>query len=306
MRPTLRQLEYLCAVADALNFREAARRCHVTQPALSTQIAQLEDALGAQLFERDRRRVIATPAGLEMTHRARAILAGVDEMLESAHALGAPLSGELRLGVIPTIAPYALPAALPALRQAFPELRVLLREEQTERLLALLAEGHVDLLLLALEADLGDVEKRALFRDHFFVAAGAAHHFAERASVREQDLNGETVLLLDDGHCLRAQAWSVCEQSGAQQSTDFRATSLGTLAQMARAGAGITLLPALALADETHSTDLVIRPFEKPAPYRTIGLAWRKSSPRQAEYNILGDTLKQTLEVNLTGSAKSP
>jgi LysR family hydrogen peroxide-inducible transcriptional activator len=296
MRPTIRQLEYLVAVADALNFREAARQCHVTQPALSTQIAQLEELLGIRLFERDRRHVLLTPAGAATVKHARGLLTASDDLVEGARALGKPLTGNLRLGIIPTVAPYVLPRALPTLRKRFPDLRLLLREDQTARLVALLAEGRLDLLLLALEADLGDVHSVPLVRDPFHVAFARDHRLAAREQLRDKDLTGETVLLLEDGHCLREQALEVCQTAGAIELGDFRATSLSTLAHMASAGAGITLLPTLCLPTETRIRGLAVRPFARPAPFRTIGLAWRKTSPREGEFLMLADLLRPLLE----------
>ena len=200
MRPTLRQLEYLVAVADHLNFRRAAEASHVSQPALSTQIQQLETLLGVQLFERDRRHVVATEAGLAAAARARHVLARVDELSESARGFRRPLSGRLRLGVIPSVAPYLLPRVLPAVRERHPDLRLLLREDTTQRVLEGLHDGHLDVLLLALEAPLGDVHRHALFEDAFVLAVHRDHPLARRKRVTEADLAGETVMLLEDGH----------------------------------------------------------------------------------------------------------
>jgi LysR family transcriptional regulator, hydrogen peroxide-inducible genes activator len=290
-RPTLRQLEYLVAIADLGSFHRAARACGVSQPGLSAQIRQLETLLELRLLERDRRRVLLTPAGVELVRRARAVLAEARGLVETASALQRPLSGTLRLGVIPTVAPYLLPRALPRVRRRYPELRLRLREAQTADLVAALERGELDVLLLALEAPLGDVATRALFRDPFHVAVPAQHPLARRKRVREADLAGEPVLLLDDGHCLRAQALAVCRENGAEEQSDFRATSLGTLIEMVCGGAGVTLLPELALASEARRRGLAVRPFAKPAPYRTIGLAWRTSSRREAEFALLADAL---------------
>ena len=200
MQPSLRQLEYLVAVADHLSFRRAAEAVHVSQPALSTQIQRLETLLGVKLFERDRRTVVATRAGIAAAARARHILQRVDELVEFAGSFREPLSGRLRLGVIPSIAPYLLPIALPAVRAAHPDLRLLLREDTTERLLEQLHDGHLDVVLLALEARLGDVHRHPLFDDPFVLAVPKGHPLARRKTVREADLEGEPVLLLEDGH----------------------------------------------------------------------------------------------------------
>ncbi len=200
MRPTLRQLEYLVAVADHLNFRRAAEACHVSQPALSTQIQQLEALLGVTLFERDRRRVVTTDAGLAAAARARHILARVDDLTESSGGFRRPLTGRLRLGVIPSIAPYLLPRVLPGVRARHPDLRLLLREDTTERVIDALQDGHLDLVLLALEAPLGDVHRHALFEDPFMLAVHREHPLARRKRVAESDLAGASVMLLEDGH----------------------------------------------------------------------------------------------------------
>lgn len=288
IRPTLRQLEYLVAVADERHFGRAARRCAVTQPALSSQIRELEGLLEVRLFERDRRGVLVTAAGAELVERARRILIEVDELVEAARVAQRPLCGTLRVGVIPTVGPYLLPRVLPALRRAHPELRLLLREDHTDRIVAELEAGRLDLLLLALEADLGGARTLALFQDDFLVVMPAAHPLARRKRLRESDLAGEQVLLLEDGHCLRDQALAVCSAQGASELGDFRATSLGTLTEMVSGGNGITLLPELAVDVETRGRpDLAVRPFRPPAPHRTIGLAWRRTSPREAEFRSL-------------------
>jgi len=292
MKLSLRQLEYAVAVAERLNFRSAAEACHVSQPGLSSQLQQLETLLDGQLFERNRRRVLLTPAGAALLPRARALLARAEALVEAARGLARPLAGTLRLGVIPTVAPYLLPRVLPEIRRCHPHLRVLLHEDQTARLVADLASGELDLLLLALEADLGDVETLALFEDQFLLALARGHRLARRRVVREADLTGIEVLLLADGHCLRAQALEVCARAGAGESGDLRATSLVTLVQMVASGVGVTLVPAMAVATETARADnLITLPFRRPAPSRTIGLAWRRTSPRAAEYRLLATLL---------------
>jgi LysR family hydrogen peroxide-inducible transcriptional activator len=289
--PTLRQLEYLVAIADLGSFHRAARACGVSQPGLSAQIRQLESLLDLHLLERDRRRVLLTPAGEELVRRARVVLAEARGLVETANALQRPLCGALRLGVIPTVAPYLLPRALARVRRRHPELRLRLREAQTADLVAALERGELDVLLLALEAPLGALETLALFRDPFHVALPASHPLARRRRLREQDLAGQPVLLLDDGHCLRAQALAVCREAGAEEQSDFRATSLGTLIEMVCGGAGVTLLPELARKSEARRAGLAIVPFAKPEPHRTIGLAWRPSSGRAAEFALLGRSL---------------
>jgi LysR family hydrogen peroxide-inducible transcriptional activator len=292
IRPTLRQLEYAVAVADHRSFHEAAAACAVSQPGLSVQLRELEIQLGVQLFERDRRRVLITPEGEEVVARARAILLATDEMVEAARVLATPMCGDLRLGVIPTVAPYLLPEVLPVVRKEYPGLRLLLREDHTDRLLARLDRGELDLLLLALEAPLGDVETLPLFRDPFVVAMARSHPLAKKPIVSQRDVAGADVLLLEDGHCLRQQALEVCTRAGAPEAGDFRAGSLATLIQMVVGGMGITLLPSLCLELETRRERmLAVSRFRRPVPHRTIGLAWRRTSPRGADFRRLADTL---------------
>lgn len=292
MRPSVRQLECLVATAKHLNFRAAARECSISQPALSGQIARLEELLGVTLFERNRRHVLLTPVGEEVVERAKQLLTEFDDLRAAAEAHAQPLGGRLRLGVIPTIAPYVMPRALGLIRGVCPELEVLLREEQTARSLELLHAGKLDALLLALEADLGEVESLALFRDAFVFASAANHPLAQRKAIKAQDLTGQRVLLLEDGHCLKDQAWAICQARGAREAVDFRATSLGTLAQMVSNGAGITLLPLLSLPSIGSLPGIVVRPFTRPIPYRTVGLAWRPTSPRRILFETLASVLR--------------
>lgn len=292
MNISLRQLEYFAAVAEWLSFREAADACFVTQPGLSAQLKDLERLLGVQLFERSQRTVLLTPAGETLLPLARGILTASDEFVDLARSLTQPLSGTLRFGVIPTVAPYLLPKTLPALRQRYPQLQVRLHEDLTHRLLELLSHGKLDLLLVALEADLGNVSTLALTADPFVLAVPARHRLTKRKRVTEADIAGEQVLLLDDGHCLRDQALAVCHTSGAGEIGDFRASSLNTLIQMVAGGIGITLLPRLSLEVEAPQlSQIVILPFRKPEPGRTIGLVWRTTSPRAHEFQLLAKLL---------------
>jgi LysR family hydrogen peroxide-inducible transcriptional activator len=290
---TLRQLQYAVAVADARSFRRAAELCHVSQPSLSAQLAQLEDALGARLFERERRPLLLTPAGEQLVERARRILLETDDLLGAARQLHDPLAGSLRIGVIPTISPYLLPEIVPALRRAHPQLTALWVEDKTESLVAGLAAGKLDAALLALEAPLGALEHETIARDPFVLATPADHPLAaRRGPARLAELNGATVLLLDDGHCLRDQALSFCSRAHAHEA-DFRATSLSTLAQMVSAGAGVTLLPRLALPTENRRGKLAVRRFAEPAPHRTLALAWRKGSPLGPALRTVSGTIRE-------------
>lgn len=288
--PTLRQLEYFVALVDARSFRRAAEATHVSQPGLSAQIRSLEATLGVALFERDRRHVFVTSAGAALVERARAVLAQVRGLVEEALGARKPLAGPLALGVIPTIAPYVLPNALKRVRRRHPELRLRLREAPTAELVAQLHRGDLDLALLALEAPLDGLVARALFEDPFVVALPTSHRLASRKRLAESDLAGESVLLLEDAHCLRAQALAVCHSAGALEIGDFRATSLATLVEMVAGGAGVTVLPASTVRVEGRRTDVAIVPFTSPAPFRTIGFAWRPTSGRAVEFATLAES----------------
>jgi LysR family hydrogen peroxide-inducible transcriptional activator len=285
---TLRQLQYALAVAETLSFRRAAERCHVAQPSLSAQVAGLEQALGVRLFERNRRRVLVTPAGQALLERARGIVAAADGLVEGARGAGDPLAGTLRLGVIPTVSPYLLPSAAPALRSEFPRLRLEWLEEKTAVLVSRLRSGALDGALLALEAELGEVEQEVVAVDPFVLATPRGHPLcAGPGPARAAELRGADVLLLDEGHCLRAQALEVCSRARARE-REFRATSLPTLVQMVANGLGVTLLPQLALdAGVLKGTDIVARPLEVDRPEREIALVWRKGTARKEEFQLL-------------------
>lgn len=291
---TLRQLEYAVAVAETLGFHRAAERCHVSQPTLSAQVAQLESALGVRLFERDRRRVLVTPAGAQLVERARRVLLEAEDLAAAAARARDPLAGELRIGVIPTVAPYLLPEVTPLLGERYPRLRPIFREAKTSELLAELDAGAVDAGLLALGAELGPYAHVEVLKDPFVVALPKGHPLARRARVGLAELAAETVLLLDEGHCLRAQALALCAKSGVREAA-FRATSLATLAQMVSAGAGVTLLPAIAVEVENRRGQLELRPLEPPAPFRTIVLAFRPSSPLAGPLRELATTLRRAV-----------
>ncbi len=283
---SLRQLQYAVAVADALSFSEAAVRCHVSQPSLSAQIAQLEDALGTRLFERDRRKVFLTAAGKAILERARVVLREIDDMVDLAQRSSDPLAGTIRLGIIPTLSPYLIPSIRPALRRAYPKLTLRWVEDKTSVLVEKLGAGEIDGALLAIEAEIGDLEREIVGFDPFVLAASAKHPLtSSKSPAKLSELESEDVLLLDDGHCFRDQALTVCSSAKAQE-LEFRATSLPTLAQMVADGAGVTLLPQLAVATEVKRAQLSVRPFAEPVPGRTIALVWRRRSP-------LGDALKQ-------------
>lgn len=302
---SLRQLEYLVAVADLLGFRRAAERCHVSQPALSAQIQQLEDVLGVKLFERDKRRVMLTPAGEELVARARKVLTEAGDILSAASRLSDPFAGPLSLGVIPTIAPYVLPEVIPALVKQFPRLQLRLREDKTEVLVRDLQEGRLDTALLALVPEVGDVEHAVISEDPFVVAAPPGHPLEKKKQVQFRDLDEENVLLLADGHCFRSQALALCTRIGARE-VDFRATSLTTLAQMVMSGAGgVTLLPALSVPIENRLGQLVVRPFSDPSPSRTLALVWRPGYARTDTLRALAGTLRSVWPGNKAAAKRS-
>ncbi len=289
---TLRQLQYVVAVAETRSFRQAASRCAVSQPSLSAQVAQLERVLGVALFERTTRRVLLTRAGEELLVRAREVLREADDFAEAAARLADPFAGVLRLGVIPTISPYLVPEIAPVLRARHARLRIQWTEEKTPVLAARLHAGDLDGALVALEAGLGDVEHEVIGRDPFVLAVPHGHPLGVRTSpVAPRDVTGTSVLLLDDGHCFRDQALAWCSRAHASE-LDFRATSLPTLTQMVADGAGITLLPALAVPTETRRADLRIRPFAAPTPGRTIALAWRRGTPVTPALQAVAKTIR--------------
>lgn len=288
---TLRQLQYIVAVADLRSFRGAAEHCHVSQPSLSAQVAQCEDLLGVQFFERTRRRVELTAAGELLVARARQLIVGADDLVEAARGLADPLVGVVRVGAIPTVAPYLLPEVAPALRSALPGIDVRWVEDKTPNLVLALARGELDAAIVALEAELGDVEYEVLGKDPFVFAAAPEHALSKkRGKIRIEDLEGQSVLLLDDGHCFRDQAIAACATAGLTEAS-YRATSLQTLVQMAAHGKAVTLLPCLAVPLENRRGDLKVRRFQGKAPARTIALVWRRTAARTLTYQALGKAL---------------
>ncbi len=289
---TLRQLQYVVAVSESLSFRKAAERCGVSQPSLSAQLQQMEHALGVRLFERDRRRVLATPAGKELVTRARRVLLEADDLVIAAKCAGDPLTGTLRIGVIPTISPYLLPSVSPSLRTAYPRLTTYWVENNTESLMRALDQGALDAALLALEAELGEVEHEEVAVDPFVLAVRPGDPLAAKCTaVRPVELRHANVLLLDEEHCFREQALAFCSTAKARE-LEFRATSLPTLVQMVAGGAGVTLLPRLAVSTEAARADLHVRSFAEPSPYRTIALVWRKRSPLAPALRQVASTLR--------------
>jgi LysR family hydrogen peroxide-inducible transcriptional activator len=278
----LKDLRYLVAVADERHFGRAAARCFVSQPTLSAQLKKLEQDLGVQLIERAPNNVTLTPAGQDIVTRARRILEASDEVVTLAHSHRDPLAGKLRLALLPTIGPYLLPRVAPALRRALPHLELRLYEYQTAPLLEKLQAGALDVGILALPVEAPGCEARELYDEPFTVALPERHALTAHKRLRVADLKGETLLLLEDGHCLRDQALEICSRVGTKDAQDFRATSLETLRHMVATGAGVTLLPQLASRGAWgNARGVAVRPFANPAPSRHVGALWRKSTARQ-------------------------
>jgi LysR family hydrogen peroxide-inducible transcriptional activator len=292
---SLRQLQYIVAVAELGGFRRAAEACHVAQPSLSAQVALAEQVLGVRLFERDRRHVRLSPAGDALVRQARRVLVAAGDLRDLAQQFTDPFRGSLRLGVIPTVGPYILPEITPALARTFPDLTLLWSEERTSVLMHDLHDGGLDGAIVALEADIGECEHAVLGRDPFVLAASPDHPLVRSSKAATlQELDGAAVLLLDDGHCFREQVLSLCTQARANQMS-FRATSLSTLVQMASAGTSVTLLPSLALPVENRRSQLRVRTFAPPGPGRTLALAWRRGSASRMTLNRVGETIRVAL-----------
>jgi LysR family hydrogen peroxide-inducible transcriptional activator len=292
---TLRQLRYLEALAGTLHFGRAAEACAVTQPALSMQIKELEDELQVSLVERRKSGIELTEQGEEIVRRGRTILASIRDLLDFAKQRQRVLSGSLKLGAIPSIAPYLLPAALPELQRRFPELHLQLRETITETLVRELVSGDLDIILIALPIEDPEVETLHLFDDKFVLAAPATRDKRAKTAAATM-LANERLLLLEEGHCLRDQALSFCRLVTPEARESFGASSLATIVQMVAHGYGITLLPELAVASEVHQrSDIRLLRFAAPEPAREIGLAWRKTSPRKADFTAFADFLKEVV-----------
>ncbi len=295
--PRLQQLRYLVAIADALSFSRAARACNVTQPTLSMQLREMEERLGTVLVERTRSRVVLTPAGEEIAARARTILAGVEDIREIARRESAQgPSGILRIGVVPTVGAYVLSLAMPALRRAFPQLRLVVAEDRAEALPRKLADGTHDVLLLAERPDEADFAFRPLLNEPLLVVMPAEHPLARETRIEPSALRGETILSMERGHRLHDPIAVLCERVGARHATDYTGTTLDMLRLMVTAGMGLTLLPALYVrSDVLRETLVVARPFAGEAPTREISLVWRRSSPRHVVFEQLAGIVAECL-----------
>ena len=288
----LKDLKYLVALADTGHFGKAAERTFVSQPTLSAQLKKLEEYLGVKLVERQPKNVQLTEVGKQIVIRARRMLDEGDEIVALARSNTDPFAGKLKVALIPTIGPYLLPRVMQKIRKALPQLSLMLYEYQTEALLKRLRDGEIDLGIMALPALQDGLESRALYQENFTVALPNNHPLAAKSSIKVQDLKGQTLLLLEDGHCLRDQALEVCSRVDIKEAEDFRATSLETLRQMVVAGLGITLLPEMAVESPFGSQrGLTVRQFTKPAPSRTVGAVWRKTTTRGAAISALCDVV---------------
>lgn len=295
MTVTLRQLRYLEALARHLHFGRAAEECAVSQPALSQQVQDMEALLGVKLVERGPRRVALTPRGEEVARRAAAILGSVRDLVDYARHHGALLAGPLRLGVIPSVAPYLLPRALPLVEARFPALELHLRETLTETLEDELAQGLLDAILIALPVHAPGFEALPLFVDRFLLAARAGSAETDEPFARPERIPPERLLLLEEGHCLRDQTLAYC-RIARPETNGFGAASLSTIMQMVAGGYGVTLLPELSLPVEARDPRIALRRFAAPEPSREIALVWRRSSPRRADFDALGALLREAAE----------
>ncbi|MBW8190027.1 DNA-binding transcriptional regulator OxyR [Neiella marina] len=293
----LRDFEYLLALYEVRHFRKAAERCFVSQPTLSGQVRKLEDELELTLIERDTRNVMFTQSGEAVVEHARRVLSEVKQLKDTAQSFRDPMSGELRIGLIPTVAPYLLPRIMPHLFQKFPEMGWQLEEQQTHVLLNQLRDGQLDALLLAwLPTEMQGLAHVTLYDEPLWLACANGHPISQQGSVSLPQLDGETVLMLEDGHCLRDQALGYCFSAGANEDGTFRATSLETLRHMVATGRGVTLMPYLAI-QEHHQADPLInyQPFKSPQPTREIALVYRRGSSRVRTLQALADAIKESV-----------
>ena len=291
--PSVRQLRYLVAISEHLNFSRAAECCFVTQSTLSSGLKELEEVLGTCLVERDRRKVLMTPLGSEMAKRARTVLAGLQDMAELAGNRARPMTGLLRLGVIPTVAPFILPRFIPLLRAHYPDLQLALREDLTVNLLSRLDDGRLDLALIALPYDAANLLVESLFDDDLWVVGHNENRLLQPAEIDLTPALTDQLLLLEEGHCLRDHTLYACGPSTGRSTEGLEATSLPTLVQMVESGLGIALVPEMAVkSDWIESSDLVVRPMKKPGPRRTIALVARRSTSRVVDFQALAEVLR--------------
>lgn len=295
--PTIKQLQYLIALRDHGHFGKAAEACFVTQSTLSAGLRELESHLDLTLVERTRRVVRFTPLGLAIADKAQRVVREAEELAEMARAAGQPLCGEMRMGVIPTIAPFLLPKILPRLRKDWPDLRLFLREEISSDACESLQRGHVDCVLLALPYPCGEIDAAELFDDRLFVAFPKDMPTNPPPKITPETLDEGQLLLLEDGHCLKDHALAACNRPELRAEARMMGTSLHTLVQMVDNGLGTTMLPEMAVeAGILEHTDIVARPLEADHPARTIALVWRKNSPREKDFRLLAEAMLDAAE----------
>jgi LysR family transcriptional regulator, hydrogen peroxide-inducible genes activator len=303
MAVSIRQLRYLAAIAQHEHFGRAAAACSITQPALSMQIKELERELKAVLVERRRQGAQLTERGREVARRAARIVTDVRDLVDYAHHRDGVLTGPLHLGVIPSVAPYLLPPLLPLLRERYPDLELYLRETRTDSLLDELADGKLDVLVLALPVETADIETLKLFEDPFFLALPQSRKLSGKVRATPEMLANDRLLLLEEGHCLRDQALAYCNLRQVDHLDTFGASSLSTIVQMVAHGLGITLLPELSIGVEARQPGIKLLRFADPAPSRTLGLAWRATSPRRHEFLELANLMRA---VKTNGRDRAP
>ena len=292
--PSLRQLHYFATLAKELNFTRAAQACYVGQSTLSTGLKELEEALGVHLVERDRQNVSITPLGLEILARAKVILAASEDLVEYAKASGKPMTGSIRLGVIPTIAPFLLPNVLPEIREQFPDLKIALREDLTANLLTRLAEHQLDFALIALPYSTEGLLVKELFNDEFWLVARQDDPAVKGKEIQIPAKMADRLLLLEEGHCLREHTMQACKRSDIGKDDGMEATSLLTLLQMVESGMGIALLPEMAVKGGLlNNSELVARPLASPAPKRVIAMVARASTAHIEEFSALSHCIQE-------------
>ena len=294
----LRDLEYLVAVGELKHFRKAAEKCFVSQPTLSGQLKKLERYLGVQLIERTTRNVFLTPIGEEIVKTSRIILADVASIENMVATYSDPMCGTINIGLIPTIAPYLLPLIVQPINAAYPQIEIILHEVQTDIMLEKLSEGTLDAGILAVPIEMKGLDEIILYTEPFYVAANDQHMFASKQSIKIEDLRDETLLLLEEGHCLRGQVMDVCSQTMTKVRKDFQGTSLETIRHMVSTGIGITLIPQTAIDYKNLIQNASIKyiPFKKPAPARRVGLLFRKTSNRKVCFEKLAASIQSIIQ----------
>lgn len=296
----LKELEYLVAIDDERHFHRAAERCFVSQPTLSGQLKKLEEELGVQLVERSNRKVSMTEAGKTIADISRKVIADTKQIKDMARHFHDPMVGNLKLGIIPTIAPYLLPVIMPALNKQFPKLIFWLYEYQTHTLLEKLGKAELDLLILALPVENHDFTEVDLFREPFRLAVKKGHKLSKKNNINLGDIAGEEVLLLEEGHCLRGHVLDACLLAGLKEKGQYQATSLETLRHMIAEGMGMTLMPELAVpAKSSKSSSVAYLEFSDPKPNRRIGFLYRNNSYREETFNNISELIKSVLPVKI-------